>query len=85
MAIKGIQIATNKEDRLDQIKGALINAVTPGKLGAVAELLDDVASLSKLVKAAREDDKITQDEIAGIMDAVEELKNDAENALKKLF
>ena len=85
LAIGAIKMATNKGERVGQIKGALVGAVAGDKVGAIAELLDDVASLGKLVKEARADGTITKDELDMILDAVEELNEDAQKALKKLF
>jgi hypothetical protein len=85
LAVGAIKMATNKKERVGQIKGALVGAVAGDKVGAIAELLDDVASLGRLVKEARADDTITPDELKMILDAVEELEEDAQKALKKLF
>ena len=85
LAFGAVKMATNKGERMGQIKGALIGAVAGDKVGAIAELLDDVASLGKLVKEARADNEITPDELKMILDAVEELEEDAQRALKELF
>ncbi len=85
LVIGTVKMATNKGDRVDQIKGALVEAVTDEKLKAIAELVDDVASLGKLVKEARLDGKITQEELKMILDSVEELTEDAQETLKSLF
>ena len=85
LTIGALQMATDKDERVGQIKGALVGAVVGEKVGTIAELLDDVASLAKLVKEARADDEITTDEMKMILDAVEELGQDAHQALKQLF
>ncbi len=85
LAIGAVKMAVNKGDRVGQIKGALIGAVAGEKVEAIAELVDDVASLGKLVKEARADGKITEEELKMILDAVEELTEDAQGALKNLF
>ena len=85
VALGAIKLATSKDDRVKQITGTLVKTVAGDRLQAVAELVDDVASLGKLVRAARADNTITPEELAAILDAVEELEEDAREALKGLF
>ena len=85
LVVGAIKLATNKQDRVGQIQGALVGAVGGKKLQSVAELLDDIASLGKLVRAARADNNITADEMKSVLDAVEELDKDAHEVLKTLF
>lgn len=85
LVISGVKLAMDKDDRVGQIKGALIGAVAGEKLATIAELVDDVASLGKLVKEAHADGTISPDEMEMILEAVEELNEEAQKALKDLF
>ena len=73
-----------KDKRIDQVKNALILATSKSKLVTFAKLAEDVVSLGRLVRAAREDDTVTDEERDAILDAVEELSDSALDAMKKL-
>lgn len=81
VAVGAIKLATDKEDRVQQLTGVLANAAGSGKLKGVAELMDDITSLGKLVKSARADKQITMEEMDAIFEAVEQLEEDAKGAL----
>ena len=85
LAFGAIKMAVNKDDRIGQIKGALVGAVAGDKVAAIAELVDDVAALGKLVKEVRADGTVDEEEMTMVLDAVEELTEDAQKALKNLF
>jgi hypothetical protein len=83
LTIGAVEMAVKKDERVGQI-ASLVGAASSDKIAAVAELLDDVASLGRLVKEARVDDEITPDELNMILAAVEELEQDARGALSQL-
>ena len=73
-----------KDKRIDQVKNALVQVQNKTKLVAFAKLAEDALALGRFVKAAREDGIVTDEERDAILNAIEELSDNALKTMKNL-
>ena len=84
MEIVGTALKTVKDERVDQVRDALIGTVAKGKLANFAKLAEDALELKHIVQAARANGNISQDEIEAILKAVEEMGDNAKKAMASI-
>ena len=82
--IAGTALRKVKDQRINQVRDALVGTVAKGKLGNFAKLAEDALELKHIVQRAKADGRISEDEIQAIISAVEEMGDNAKKAMASI-